>query len=109
MCFILLQNIKRINMLEKKSIIEIFKALSEPTRFEIVFLLREGETCACDLLDSLRISQPTLSHHMKILTNSGVVICRREKTWSFYKLNDRKINEIRTILSELSNSKYKYC
>ena len=46
----------------------VFKALAEPNRLKIIKMLSQGEHCACEILESLQITQPTLSHHMKILT-----------------------------------------
>jgi len=59
-----------------------FRALSDRTRLEILSLLNDGEKCACKLLEKLSISQPTLSHHMKILCDSGLVKSRNEGKWS---------------------------
>ena len=58
------------------------------TEARALSILRGGEKCACELLDDLQISQPTLSHHMKILCDSGVVTCRREGKWSHYSISD---------------------
>ena len=57
---------------------EIFKALSDENRLKILELLRGGERCACKLLEEMGIGQSTLSHHMRILCASGVVVGRRE-------------------------------
>ena len=56
----------------------IFKAFCDENRLQILELLRSGEKCACKLLDDLHISQPTLSHHMKILCDAGIVQGRKE-------------------------------
>ena len=65
----------------------IFKALGDKTRLEIVVMLADGEKCACKLLEALSVTQPTLSHHMKILCDSGVVISRKEGKWIYYKIS----------------------
>ena len=65
----------------------ICKALSDPNRLRIVQLLTGGEQCGCELLEQMRITQPTLSHHMKILENCGLVLSRRKGKWSHYSLN----------------------
>ena len=79
--------------------VPMFKALADETRLKIVHMLNGGELCACKILESFNITQPTLSYHMKILTESGLVISNREGAWMKYKLNDERINELKEILS----------
>lgn len=64
----------------------ICKALGDANRLKIVRLLSGGEKCACKLLEAFDISQPTLSHHMKILCECGLVCARREGKWTYYSL-----------------------
>ena len=68
--------------------IRVFKAFADENRVRVLELLCEGEQCACVLLDDLNIKQPTLSHHMKILCDSGLVASRREGKWNYYSIND---------------------
>lgn len=63
------------------------RALGDPNRLKIVRMLSGGEMCACKLLEALDITQPTLSHHMKILCGCGLVSSRREGKWSRYSLD----------------------
>ncbi len=64
------------------------KALGDPVRFAVIGkLARDGETCACQLLEQFDITQPTLSHHMRILCACGLVNVRREGKWSHYSLS----------------------
>ena len=79
-----------------------FKALSDPNRLRIASMLTEGELCACIILEKLLISQPTLSHHMKILQDSGLVSGRKDGKWTHYSLNSQAIKDIRGFLGELS-------
>lgn len=65
----------------------VFKAFCDPNRLQILQLLRSGEKCACKLLDALQISQPTLSHHTKILCDAGVVRGRKEGKWVHYSID----------------------
>lgn len=65
---------------------KIFKALSDENRLLILNLLKDSEQCACILLESLKITQPTLSHHMKILVDAGIVDFRKEGKWMHYSL-----------------------
>ncbi len=83
--------------------LNIFKALSDKNRVEILFLLKNGEMCACDLLENLNISQSTLSHHMKILLSSEVVVERKDKKWSFYSINCERIDEMIQVFTDLKN------
>jgi len=65
----------------------ICRALGDPNRLQIVRLLSGGEMCACKLLEQFAITQPTLSHHMKILCACDLVRVRREGKWNHYSLN----------------------
>lgn len=65
----------------------IFKALSDEKRLIILELLKSGEKCACKLLEELEIGQSTLSHHMKVLCDAGLVTARKEGKWSHYTIN----------------------
>ena len=67
--------------------VPVFKALSDETRLKIVDMLSCGEMCACDILESFSISQSTLSYHMKILVDSGLVQAVRDGAWMRYTLN----------------------
>ncbi len=74
----------------------IFKALGDKTRLEIVEMLSEGEKCACKLLERFQITQPTLSHHMKILCDCGLVVGRKDGKWTHYSISA----EVHTQLTE---------
>ncbi|SFD24291.1 ArsR/SmtB family transcription factor [Clostridium uliginosum] len=73
---------------------KIFKALGDPNRLKIIDLLSCGEKCACDILENFEFTQPTLSHHMKVLMDCGLVECRKEGTWNHYKLNTLNSNKL---------------
>ena len=79
----------------------IFKALSDENRIRILKLLRDGEKCACKLLEELNISQPTLSHHMKILCDAGIVSGRKEGKWTHYSICCDGVRRIRGMMKEL--------
>ena len=79
----------------------VFKALGDENRIQILKLLHNGEKCACKLLDALNISQPTLSHHMKILCDSGLVIGRKEGKWMHYAICCDGIKQVRELMREL--------
>lgn len=79
---------KRLN---EKDIATIFKAFCDENRIRILQLLLDGEKCACRLLEEMNITQPTLSHHMKILCDSGIVVGRKEGKWIHYSLSEEGI------------------
>ncbi len=72
--------------LNEKKIATIFKAFCDENRIKILKLLSDGEKCACKLLEEMNITQPTLSHHMKILLDSGIVNGRKEGKWMHYSI-----------------------
>lgn len=84
---------------------KIFKALSDPNRLKIIDMLSCGELCACNILEEFNITQPTLSHHMKILKELEIVTIRREGKWMYYNLNEEKINEFKDFINILTTSK----
>lgn len=69
------------------------KALADPKRLKIIDLLSCGSLCACDILDHFDFTQPTLSHHMKVLEKAGVVLVTKEGTWHHYQLTDVFIDQ----------------
>lgn len=72
---------------EYTEIAKVFKAFCDENRLQILEMLRSGEKCACKLLDELHIGQSTLSHHMRILCDSGVVQGRKEGKWVHYSID----------------------
>jgi ArsR family transcriptional regulator, arsenate/arsenite/antimonite-responsive transcriptional repressor len=83
----------------------LFKALSDETRLKIVDMLSCGELCACDILKSFNITQPTLSYHMKILSECGVVNANRIGAWMHYTLNGDITKQIGEYWNALSCDK----
>ncbi|MBQ7577726.1 MAG: helix-turn-helix transcriptional regulator [Synergistaceae bacterium] len=86
-------------------IASICKALSDVNRLQIVELLTSGEKCACELLEHFKITQPTLSHHMKVLSDCGLLHNRREGVKIFYALNCVTLTEFREFISGLNCNK----
>lgn len=80
----------------------ICKALGDSNRLQIVQMLSEGEKCGCKLLEAFEITQPTLSHHMKILCECGLVKARKEGKWNHYSLNCENLREFKHFIGELS-------
>lgn len=80
----------------------VFKAFCDENRLQILELLQSGEKCACVLLENLNISQSTLSHHMKILCESGIVASRKEGKWTHYSINTAGVNYAKKMLRALT-------
>ena len=78
--------------LNEKDVSTVFKALCDENRVLILKYLMFGEKCACRLLEDLDIAQSTLSHHMKILTDSGIVSGRKEGKWMHYSVSEAGID-----------------
>ena len=73
---------------------KIFYALSDPIRLEILDFIRNGERCVCEITPHLNLVQPLVSRHLKILKNAGLIKRRKEGTWHFYSLSDKRIVEL---------------
>jgi ArsR family transcriptional regulator len=77
---------------------ETFKALSDPTRVAIVNRLgRVTEACVCDLTAAFELSQPTISHHLRILRAAGLVESERHGTWAYYRVVPDAIERLRGV------------
>ena len=79
---------------------KVFKAFCDENRLQILALLRSGEKCACKLLEELQIGQSTLSHHMKILCDSGVVQGRKEGKWVHYSIDPAGAERAKQLLNQ---------
>lgn len=80
----------------------IFKAIGDETRLKIVEMLSCGEMCACKILEYFQITQPTLSYHMKILTECGIVKGRKEGSWVMYSNNEEVIKEVNDFWTKIA-------
>ena len=85
--------------------VPVFKALSDETRIKILDMLSCGEMCACDILEEFNISQSTLSYHMKILTECGLVKATRDGAWTRYTLNKEKTNAVLNYFDLITSDK----
>ena len=85
---------------------KLFKALSDENRLQILAQLNAEEKCACVLLEKLAISQPTLSHHMRILADARLVECRKEGKWMYYSLRRGAGEEMARLIKAYLTSKY---
>lgn len=80
------------------------KALADETRVKIFEMLSNGELCACDILEEFKITQPTLSYHMKVLSDSGLVNSRRDGVWTKYSLNRGSLDEIKELFDSIEKN-----
>jgi ArsR family transcriptional regulator len=81
--------------------IELFHALSDETRLEIIELLQRGERCVCDLTDALDAAQSRLSFHLRVLKDAGIVRDRKDGRWVHYELDAAVFEEIEALVSAL--------
>jgi len=79
--------------------IELFHALSDETRLEIIELLRRGERCVCELTDTLDAAQSRLSFHLRVLKDAGIVRDRKDGRWVYYELDPDVFEESETLIS----------
>ncbi len=84
---------------------KVFKALGDPKRAMIVDMLSCGELCACMILEKFEMSQSTLSHHMKLLCECGLVVGRNEGKWTYYSLNAEGIAKTKQFLNYITSDK----
>ncbi|MGC6174003.1 ArsR/SmtB family transcription factor [Lacrimispora sp. 38-1] len=80
----------------------VFKALGDVTRLKIIEMLSCGELCACDILESFEITQPTLSYHLKILIECGLVKSQKEGSWIRYSNNTELIAEMKNYWNSIT-------
>jgi len=73
---------------------KIFNALSDPIRLEIIEFLRDGEKCVCEITPHLKLAQPVVSRHLKILKNAGLVKRRKQGTWHMYSITNPEVYDV---------------
>lgn len=87
--------------------IKVFKALSDVNRLKIVELLQSSEKCGCTILDEMNIVQSTLSHHLKVLIECGLVKTRKDGKWTYYALCDLgcslTVNSVNQLMTKSEN------
>lgn len=79
-----------------------FKAIGDPTRLRLLSLVAShegGEACVCDLNEPVALSQPTVSHHLKVLVDAGLLTRSKRGTWSFYALVPGALDNLATVLN----------
>lgn len=93
----------------ESEIAKVCKALGDENRVKIMKMLTVGEMCACKLLEAFNITQPTLSHHMKILTDCNLVSMRKDGKWIYYSINCERFSQFKTVIAEITCSNKKSC
>ena len=83
----------------------IFKALGDPKRTMIIDMLSCGELCACEILVKFNMTQPTLSHHMKLLRECGIINARDEGKWTYYSLNHDGVEKAKQFFCAITSEK----
>ena len=90
---------KPLTVPERDELAALFKALADPTRVAIINSLSAAdEVCVCNLTATFHLSQPTISHHLKVLREAGLVESSRRGTWAYYRLVPAAIAELRGAL-----------
>lgn len=87
----------------------MMKALGDESRLKIFDMLSNGELCACKVLEEFNITQPTLSYHMKILCDSGLVNGRRDGIWMKYTINKEAYDSLKGFIDHVGASGFEGC
>lgn len=83
-----------------KELLPLFKTLCDENRVKIISLLVEREHCVCELIEELKLSQSTVSHHLKVLKHAGLLNERQRGTWKYYSLNKKSFAEYAAVVEE---------
>lgn len=91
---------------ERERLVGTFKALADPTRLDIFRLVaaQDAPLCACDVVERFAVSQPTVSHHMKVLRDAGLVSVSRQGVWAYYAVDERGLALLRGALDAFGPS-----
>ncbi|MEV4129257.1 metalloregulator ArsR/SmtB family transcription factor [Nocardia sp. NPDC049707] len=85
----------------------MFKALSDPIRLRVLSAIAAragGEACVCDVSDGLDVTQPTISHHLKVLREAGLVTSERRASWVYYRVVPHALHRLSAVLDATSGS-----
>ena len=91
---------------ERERLVGIFKALADPTRLDIFRLVaaQDAPLCACDVVERFAVSQPTVSHHMKVLRDAGLIVVSRRGVWAYYAVDPAGLASLQGSLDALAPS-----
>lgn len=80
---------------EAEQVAKVLKAVAEPARLQLLSLIRsQGEACACNLNDPVGLSQPTVSHHLKVLTDAGLIIREQRGQWAWFRADEERLRDL---------------
>ncbi|MGC3975995.1 MAG: metalloregulator ArsR/SmtB family transcription factor [Nitrospira sp.] len=85
--------------------VELFHALADQTRLQILDELKAGERCVCELMDCLEAAQSRLSFHLKVLKDAGIITDRREGRWMYYAVNTEAFAELDELVDSFKQTK----
>lgn len=92
---------------EEEAVIQarLLKALADPTRLRILSLLNrhEGEVCVFEIVESFTLEQPTISHHLRILRDAGLVDCRKKGLWAYYYVRREALSRAQEVINGLGD------
>lgn len=86
---------------DAESLAALLKAVADPTRLQLIALINaseNGEACVCNLTEPLQLSQPTVSHHLKVLAEAGLLAREKRGTWVWYRTNRTRWQELVQLL-----------
>jgi ArsR family transcriptional regulator len=86
---------------QAEALADMLRAIAEPARLQLISLIqatRDGEACVCDLTAPLGLSQPTVSHHLKVLRDAGLVTRARRGSWAYYRLVPQRLAALAQLL-----------
>jgi ArsR family transcriptional regulator len=91
-----------LGSMEAVEVAAMFKALSDPVRLRLLALIAchdGGEVCVCDLVDAFEVSPPTISHHLKVLREAGMIAADRRGTWIYYRIMPAALAYLAAVLA----------
>src|SRR5947207_11280246 len=94
-----------VTQIDSERAAQLFHALSDQIRVDVVTLLLDGERCVCELMAELDLAQSRLSWHLKTLSDAGIISGRRDGRWNYYSLNADVLAETRGLLDVLKPSR----
>lgn len=86
----------------REEVATISKAMSDVNRIRIIEMLTGGTKCGCSLLEELQVTQPTLSHHMKVLSDCGLVTSEKNGKWHYYSINCERFTEYKDYIGTIT-------
>src|SRR5687767_13586714 len=88
---------------DAEPIAHLLKAVADPTRLQLLSIIKaspSGQACVCDLTEPVGLSQPTVSHHLKVLTDAGILEREQRGTWAWFSINHERLTRIATTFGD---------